>query len=137
VKPYHRNSNDTSADNQKPPVHNTPEPPRRRERPEESKNKPKPAQAEPSRRNPKKKIKHYDAHVSKKKAADLALALQLRREGKIITSGKPFEQSDYTEINALISSGVLRFKNYNPKIYGNTRIFDSRIVREIKGKGTP
>jgi hypothetical protein len=91
MKPYHRNGDDTFADNQKPPVHDTPEPSRRRERLEESKNKPKPAQAKFPRRNPKREIRHYDAYVSKKKAADLALALQLRRKGKIITPKKPFE----------------------------------------------
>jgi hypothetical protein len=91
VKFYHRNGDNTPADDQKPPVHDTPEPPRRRGRPKGSKNKPKPAQTEPPRRNPKRKIKHHDVHVSKKEAADLALALQLRRKSKIITSKKPFE----------------------------------------------
>jgi hypothetical protein len=68
----------------------------------------------------------------KKKAKDLALAIQLRRKSKIITSKKPFEQFDYTEINAFIFSNVLQFKIYNLGIYDNVRIFDSRVVHKIK-----
>jgi hypothetical protein len=69
--------------------------------------------------------------------ADLALALQLRKEGKIITLGELFEQSDQTEIDALITNEMFRFEIYDSKVYGNIRIFDLRIVHEIKGKGTP
>jgi hypothetical protein len=69
--------------------------------------------------------------------ADLALALQLRKKGKITTPGEPFEQSDQTEIDAFITNGVFRFEIYDLKVYGDIRIFDSRIVHEIKGKKTP
>jgi hypothetical protein len=69
--------------------------------------------------------------------ADLALALQLRKKGKITTPDEFFEQSDQTEIDALITNGMFRFEIYNPKVHDNIRIFDSRIVHEIKGKRTP
>jgi hypothetical protein len=91
VKLYYCDGDDIPADNQEPPVYDTLEPSRRRKRPEGSKNKPKFAQIKLPRRNPKRKIRHHDVHVSKKEAADLALVLQLRRKGKIIILKKPFE----------------------------------------------
>jgi hypothetical protein len=34
----------------------------------------------------------------------------------------------------LITNNILEIIKYNPKIYGNKRIFKSRFIREIKGK---
>jgi hypothetical protein len=78
----------------------------------------------------------WEEFVTQKELEDAQFAEKLRREGKIITSGKPFELFDQTEINGLIGCGIFRFEQYNPIKHGRIRIFKSRIVNEIKGKGT-
>ena len=76
------------------------------------------------------------AHLSTKEQADYELSLRLRKEGKITTPGAPFELSDKKEIDALISQGVFAFEMFDPTIHGDTRIFKSRMVHEVKGKAT-
>ena len=78
----------------------------------------------------------YTTWMSEKEKHDAALALRLRREGKITTPGKPFEESDRLEIESLIGRGVFRFEKFDPQKHREIRIFKSRIVREIKGKLT-
>ncbi|GAO20099.1 hypothetical protein UVI_02042530 [Ustilaginoidea virens] len=51
--------------------------------------------------------------LTAKEQADLQLASQLRREGKITTPGDPFEQSDRTEIEALQARDVFRFVTFD------------------------
>jgi hypothetical protein len=60
----------------------------------------------------------------------------LRQEGRITTSGKPFEAFQRAEIEGFIGNGVFRVKRYDFTKYGGIRIFKSRMVNEIKGKGT-
>ena len=36
------------------------------------------------------------------------IIFKLRKEGKIITPGKPFEKSDRTKLNGLIKRGVFK-----------------------------
>jgi hypothetical protein len=74
--------------------------------------------------------------MSSKEESDQQLALKLRQEKKITTPGEPFELSDKKEIDALISNGVFRFERYDATKHGDTRIFKSRLVREVKGKAT-
>ena len=74
--------------------------------------------------------------MSSKEESDRLLALKLRQERKITTPGEPFELSDKKEIDSLISNGVFRFEKYDNATHGKTRIFKSRLVREIKGKAT-
>ena len=89
------------------------------------------------RRGSRKRIpKVRDIWLTAKEEADYALCLKLRAEGKIVAPGKPFEKSDEKEIEGLINSGVFQFEEYHPKKHGGTRIFKSRLVREIKGKAT-
>ncbi|XDG08264.1 hypothetical protein ABKA04_007879 [Annulohypoxylon sp. FPYF3050] len=78
----------------------------------------------------------YEAFISRKEMADQKLSLQLRKEGKITTPGQPFEQSDAQEIEGLIGRGVFSFEKYDKKKHDGIRIFNSRMVREIKGKTT-
>ncbi|KAL4403389.1 hypothetical protein CABS03_15260 [Colletotrichum abscissum] len=72
-----------------------------------------------------------------KEKADFELAVKLRKEGVITTAGKPYEGSDLIEADTLRDRGVYRFILYDPEKHANLRIFKSRMVREIKGKGTP
>jgi hypothetical protein len=95
--------------------------PRKRGRPPGSKNK--------------RKRKAY-AYMTKKEEADLELAIKLRNDGVIITSGAPFEASDDQEISDLVGRGVFKFELYDEKVHRGTRIFKSRLVREVKGKTT-
>ncbi|RYC58587.1 hypothetical protein CHU98_g7622 [Xylaria longipes] len=64
------------------------------------------------------------------------LATKLRTDGVITTSGKPFKESDATEINELIARGVFEFVAYDPDIHGKKHIFKSRLVQEVKRKNT-
>jgi len=81
-------------------------------------------------------IKPLVTFMTAKEEADNQLSLQLRKEGKITTPGAPFEASDKKETDSLITSGVFRFENFDPNKHGYERIFNSRMVREIKGKAT-
>jgi len=53
---------------------------------------------------------------------------------KISTPGLPFEESDRAELEDLLGAGVLKPVHYNE--HAKTRIFKSRLVREIKDKNT-
>ena len=61
---------------------------------------------------------------------------QLRKEGRITTPGAPFEASDKQEIEGLIARGIFKFEIYDPAKFEGARIFNLRIVNEIKGKTT-
>lgn len=73
--------------------------------------------------------------LSTKEEHDAILANELRLQGKITTPGKPFQQSDQDEIDALIGNGTFEFTAFDSTIHTD-RIFNSRLVREIKGKTT-
>jgi hypothetical protein len=76
------------------------------------------------------------AYLSAKEQADHELSLRLRKEGKITAAGAPFELSDKEEVDALIARGVFAFEMFDPTKHVGTRIFKSRMVREVKGKAT-
>ena len=76
------------------------------------------------------------AFITAKEKADFELAKQLRKEGRIITPGAPFQASNRQEIDGLIARGVFKFEKYNPTKFDKVRIFKLRMVNEIKGKAT-
>ena len=76
------------------------------------------------------------AFMTAKEKADFELAKQLRKEGRIITPGAPFQASDKQEIDGLIARGVFKFEKYDPAKFDGVRIFKSRMVNKIKGKAT-
>jgi len=76
------------------------------------------------------------AFITAKEKANFELAKQLRKKGRIITPGAPFQASDKQEIDGLIIRGVFKFEKYDPTKFDEVRIFKSRIVNEIKGKAT-
>jgi hypothetical protein len=80
--------------------------------------------------------KKWEIFLTRKEHEDAQLAEKFRRKGKITTPGKPFELSNQTEINALIAREIFRFEQFDPVKHGNTRIFKSRIINEVKGKTT-
>jgi hypothetical protein len=82
------------------------------------------------------KCKTTSTFLSVREEADASLAVRLREEGKITTLGVPFEESSKHEIHSLTENGGFRFITFNKRDHGNERIFNSRIVNEIKGKVT-
>ncbi|CAE7034277.1 hypothetical protein PTTW11_11401 [Pyrenophora teres f. teres] len=130
VKPYYRPDHlwsDPDAPYTPKETHEPQEPmavpmaaqPRKRGRPPGSKNK-----------------RKAHAYITRKEQDDHELAIKLRNDGVITTSGAPFEASDDQEISDLVGRGVFKFEQYNEKLHGRIRIFKSRLVREVKGKTT-
>jgi hypothetical protein len=74
--------------------------------------------------------------LTHKEESDWELAIKLRREGKITTSGEPFEASMNAELEGLRAAGVFKIVRLDYKKHGHVRIFNSRFVNEIKGKTT-
>lgn len=125
---------------------------RGRGRPPESKNKPKPQVTvrRSTRRNAADHQGSEDqfinaiqegqdismALMTSKERADMELSVKLRNEGVITTPGLPFDQSRNEEIEGLIARGVFDFVQYDPSKHAGIRIFNSRLVNEIKGKAT-
>ncbi|EDU48780.1 conserved hypothetical protein [Pyrenophora tritici-repentis Pt-1C-BFP] len=67
------------------------------------------------------------AYITKKEQDDLELAIKLRNDGVITTSGAPFEASDDQEISDLVGRGVFKFEQYDERLHSKIRIFKSRL----------
>lgn len=91
---------------------------------------------EPDRRSELFKSVMNEAFLSTKEKGDLEIALDLRQKGIITTPGQPFELSDQSEIDNLVARGVFEFQQIDVEKHAGIRIFNSRMVREVKGKGT-
>ncbi|KAI1002810.1 hypothetical protein K3495_g5393 [Podosphaera aphanis] len=78
----------------------------------------------------------FEVYLSTKEKADLELSIKLRDEGNINTLRKSFELSDREEFESLIKNGVIKLEKFDQTKHGNVRLFNSRLVCEIKGKGT-
>ena len=89
------------------------------------------------RRTPEEIVQQQTVEIltTKKENDDLDLARTMRQSGQITTLGQPFEQSQQMEIDSLIARGVFDFVQFNPAIHRG-RIFNSRLVNEVKGKTT-
>ncbi|KAF2192831.1 hypothetical protein K469DRAFT_553910, partial [Zopfia rhizophila CBS 207.26] len=48
----------------------------------------------------------------------------------------PFKALDNSKIKALLKQGVFIFEKHNQSKHGDIRIFNSRMVQEVKGLGT-
>jgi hypothetical protein len=64
----------------------------------------------------------------------MELSIKLQKDSAITTPGKPFERSQQQEIDGLITRGVFKFVQYDLDKYLGVRIFNSRLVNEVKGK---
>jgi hypothetical protein len=73
--------------------------------------------------------------MTSKEQADMELSTKLR-QGIITIPGKPFEESQWQEIEGLIVNGVFEFVQYDPDKYSGIRIFNLRLVNEVRGKVT-
>jgi hypothetical protein len=74
--------------------------------------------------------------MTSKEQANMELSMKLQQEGIITTPGKPFEKSQQQEIKGLIANRVFEFIKYNLDKHSGTRIFNSRLINEVKGKVT-
>src|SRR3981189_1291086 len=83
-----------------------------------------------------KELETSMAFMTSKEQADMELSLKLRKEAIITTPGEPFEASWNQEINGLIGKGVFKFGEDDPKKHASVRIFNSRLINEVKGKAT-
>ncbi|KAI0994429.1 hypothetical protein K3495_g13753 [Podosphaera aphanis] len=80
---------------------------------------------------------NYSSFITNKEIADRDLAVNLRSRGVITTPGAPFEAAQKQEIDNLIARGVFDFVNWEPKgKHAGVRVFNSRLVNEVKGKTT-
>jgi hypothetical protein len=66
----------------------------------------------------------------------MELSMKLWQEGIITIPGKPFKESQWQEIEGLIANGVFEFVQYDLDKYSGIRIFNLRLVNEVKGKVT-
>jgi hypothetical protein len=96
-----------------------------------------PVLEQPRRSGRPRKARILDmAYLSHKERGDYELALELGGKGKIRHPGGPFEESDTKELDMLFDTGVLKAVRFDEQLHGSTRIFKSRMVREVKGKNT-
>jgi hypothetical protein len=72
--------------------------------------------------------------ISKEKI-NIELYIQLKTEGKICTTSRLFELSNKKEIDGLTANQVMRIEIYNTTRYPGIRVFDTRLVRELKSTG--
>jgi hypothetical protein len=121
VKPYYRSNEIVQPDSDDPPEPPRPEPaqPRKRGRPRKNAVRSSPRQ-----------------FLTQKERDNYDLAVKLRQDNIITTPGAPYEESDAIEIDALANERVFRFVRYDPVTYDGLRIFDTRMVREVKNKST-
>jgi len=75
------------------------------------------------------------AFIIRKEESDLELAKDLRRKGVITTPRQLFQESQQREIDSLIVISVFEFVRYDPNVHKG-RIFNLRLVNEVKGKST-
>ncbi|EKD17819.1 hypothetical protein MBM_04188 [Drepanopeziza brunnea f. sp. 'multigermtubi' MB_m1] len=81
--------------------------------------------------------KDSEVFVTDKERRDHELSAKLRAEGIIKSPGAPFQESKAKELARLIAQGILQvIPSTDPRAKG-ARIFGSRFVDEIKGKGIP
>lgn len=73
--------------------------------------------------------------LTEKEKRDRHLAIELRGQGVITTPGLPFQESRRKEISSLLGKGVFQLIQINDVPKG-AKIFNSRLVDEVKGKET-
>ena len=74
--------------------------------------------------------------IASREQANLELVFKLKKQNKITIPGLLFKESNKQEVDSLIGQDVFKFELFKKEIYGNTRIFKSKIVNKIKGKAT-
>lgn len=70
--------------------------------------------------------------MSYKERVDYKLTVKLRHDKIITTLDDPFKQFDQIEIDSLLANGMLLPLQYNFTKYARARLFQFRLVHEIK-----
>jgi Reverse transcriptase (RNA-dependent DNA polymerase) len=81
-------------------------------------------------------VTEIEAFLTEKENRDREMSLELRAKGIITTPGGPFIFSRRVEMDGLMAQGVYDLIRRDAKEIGDTRIFGSRMVDEVKGKET-
>jgi hypothetical protein len=76
------------------------------------------------------------AFITRKEQADIELAIKLRKDSVITILGDLFKRSQQQEIDSLIARGVFEFVQYDLNKHLGVRIFNFRLVNEVKRKAT-
>ena len=74
--------------------------------------------------------------IINKEKSNIKLILKLRRKSIIIIFRYLFKAFQKKEINGLIIKGVFNFTKFDYIKYTKVRIFNSRLINEIKSKTT-
>ncbi|KAM4061437.1 cwf18 domain containing protein [Hirsutella rhossiliensis] len=82
-------------------------------------------------------IVHHEANafLVRKEMEHLGLAKRLRAEGKITSTGFPFEASDTLELTNLLAAGVIVPEEFDANKHGGYRVFKSRMDTMMMGNG--
>ena len=78
----------------------------------------------------------FEAFLTEKETRDRELSLELRDKGVITTPGAPFALSRRQEMDGLLARGTYKIIRKSDPEIGDSRIFGSRLVDEVKGKET-
>jgi hypothetical protein len=73
--------------------------------------------------------------LTEKEKRDRQLVIELRAKGVITAPRLPFEESRRKEIDSLLRKGVFKLVSIKDILRG-TRIFDARLIDEVKGQET-
>ncbi|KAM4067659.1 cwf18 domain containing protein [Hirsutella rhossiliensis] len=82
-------------------------------------------------------IVHHEANafLVRKEMEHLGLAKRLRAEGKITSTGFPFEASDTLELTNLLAAGVIVPEEFDANKHGGYRVFKSRMKSRLVVQG--
>lgn len=76
-----------------------------------------------------------DHWITEKEKDAIELSREMRKKGLIVAPGEPFQASTTKEVEGLLAKGVFEFLPWDITMTGK-RIFDSRVVKDVKDKHT-
>ena len=80
--------------------------------------------------------KEIEQFLIEKETCNIKFFTKLCAKGIILTLGRPFKLSYYTEIDRLLARGVFKIIHKDNLSISATQIFRSYIVNKVKGKET-
>ena len=80
--------------------------------------------------------KEIEQFLTEKETHDIEFSTELCAKGIILTLGRPFKLSCYTEIDRLLARGVFKIIHKDNPSISTTQVFRSCMVNKVKGKET-
>ena len=80
--------------------------------------------------------KEMEQFLTEKETHDIEFSTELCAKGIILTLGRLFKLSHYTEIDRLLARGVFKMIYKDNLSIGSTQVFRSCMVNKVKGKET-